>query len=312
MKMKDLLSKKLWRPASINRRFKELKQEVESSKLLTARLLVQNLRQSGLLPRISDAEFRVFSQFGDDGIIQYLINHIQPRYRTFVEFGVENYTEANTKFLLQNDNWSGLVMDGSVESMQGLRKDPIYWRHELTAVGAFIDRDNINDLISNNGFRGEIGLLSVDIDGNDYWVWEHIHCVNPTIVIAEYNAVFGDKDAVSIPYNPKFVRNQAHSSLLYWGCSLGALVHLANLKGYAFVGCNSNGNNSYFIRRDQLGKLQELTTEQGFVDSKFREARDLDGRLSFVSGPDRRKLIADMPVIDVTTGRSVKIADLSK
>ena len=310
MGMKHLLPNKLWRRASVDRRFRELKQDLDSSKLLTARLLIQNMRQQGLLKSLADAEFRVYSQFGDDGIIQYLIHQLQPKVQSFVEFGVESYAEANTRFLLVNNNWRGLVMDGCTDSMQALRKDSIYWRHELTAVGAFIDRDNINQLISDNGFAGEIGLLSVDIDGNDYWVWQRIECIKPTIVIAEYNAVFGYCDAVSVPYSPTFVRGQAHASHLYWGCSLPALIHLANQKGYAFVGCNSNGNNAYFICREHLGAFRELTAVEGFVDSKFRESRDLDGRLTFLTGLERRKVMADMPLVDVVSGRTVRVADL--
>ena len=125
---------------------------------------------------------KVFSQFGDDGIIQYLIQHLQVQPQSFVEFGVENYSEANTRFLLLNDNWRGLVLDGSEDSLEALRSEDIYWRHDLTAVAAFIDRDNINGLLARNGFSGRLGLLSIDIDGNDYWVWERIDCVTPSLV----------------------------------------------------------------------------------------------------------------------------------
>lgn len=311
MKVRDLLPGLLRKSGSSDRRFTEMRRELQDTQLLTARLLIQNIRQQGILPKLADAEFRVFSQFGDDGIIQYLIHHVQPKSHTFVEFGVERYTEANTRFLLVNDNWRGLILDGSESAMRSVREDTIYWRHDLTAVGAFIDRENINDLISKNGFSGKLGILSVDIDGNDYWVWENISCVEPAIVVAEYNSVFGADRAVTVPYNATFVRSAAHHSNLFWGCSLKALVTLANSKNYAFVGCNNNGNNAYFVQRTQLGGLKEITSQEGFVDSQFRESRDRNGHLTFVGGAARRKLISDMPVFDVESGATIKVGELA-
>ena len=162
----------------------ELREQVVDAKLLSARILIRQMRQLGPLSRLADAEFKVFSQFGDDGIIQYLLQQVEipETSRRFIEFGVQDYQESNTRFLMVNDNWRGLIIDGSESNIQKVVSDPLYWRHDLTAVAAFIDRDNINDLFSSNGYSGEIGLLSVDIDGNDYWVWEAIDAVSPRIV----------------------------------------------------------------------------------------------------------------------------------
>lgn len=289
---------------------RSLRKEAQEAKMLAARLLIQQLHHRGLCPRLSDAEFKVFSQFGDDGIIQYLIHVLGVEPRTFVEFGVEDYSEANTRFLLLNDNWRGLILDGSAENMETLRSEDLYWRHELTAVTAFIDRDNINRLLTENGFSGPLGILSVDIDGNDYWVWERIDCVDPTIVIAEYNSVFGPNHAVSVPYDPHFVRSRAHYSHLFWGCSLKALCLLAERKGYAFVGCNSHGNNSYFVKRSALGPLRPLSAEEGFVESRFRESRDPAGKLTYLGGEQRRREIREQEVIDVASGQRVRLQDL--
>jgi hypothetical protein len=287
-----------------------LRKEVHEAKMLAARLLIEQHRQRGRLERLSDAEFKVFSQFGDDGIIQYLTDYLEVTPRTFVEFGVEDYSEANTRFLLLNDNWRGLVLDGSSQSMEALRGEELYWRQDLTAVSAFIDRDNINGLLTEQGFCGPLGILSIDIDGNDYWVWERIDCVSPAIVIAEYNSVFGAEHPVSVPYDPRFVRSQAHYSHLYWGCSLPALCVLAERKGFSLVGCNSHGNNAYFVRRDRMRDLRPLTAAEGFVESRFRESRDEHGRLTFLAGADRRRAIAEMVVVDVVTGRRLQVAEL--
>ncbi len=285
-------------------------QKIDESKILTAKVLIEIMKSRGPLERLSEAEFKVFSQFGDDGIIQYLINNVSISTETFIEFGVENYLESNTRFLLVNNNWSGLVMDHSEQYVKFIRNDEIYWKHELTAVQAFITRDNINEIISQNGFAGEIGLLSIDVDGNDYWIWESIECVSPIIAVLEYNSVFGARHAVTVPYDKMFNRTEAHYSNLYWGASLKALCLLATRKGYGFVGCNSGGNNAYFVRKDKLGLIKTTSVERGYVLSHFRESRDRNGRLTYVTGADRFKVIGDMMVYDVERDMSVPLRDL--
>lgn len=110
----------------------------------------------------------------------------------------------------------------------------------------FVTTENINDLFRGNGVDGDIGLLSIDINGNDYWVWEAIKDVSPRIVMVEYNARFGSHRAVTVPYDPAFGRAKAHHSRIYYGASLAALVLLGSRKGYEFVGCNSTGNDAFW------------------------------------------------------------------
>lgn len=275
--------------------------QLADSKILMAKVLINQIATRGTLPDIRDAEFKVFSQFGEDGILQYLIRQtrISHELHTFVEFGVETYDEANTRFLLINDNWRGLIMDGCDDNIAKVKESPIYWRHAVTAVAAFIDAENINRLIADAGFAGEIGILSVDIDGNDYWVWDRIDVVNPIIVVAEYNSVFGPDLAVTVPYDPNFVRGKAHHTNLYWGCSLRALKSLADKKGYALVGSNNAGNNAFFVRRDRLYDLKELSVDSAYVESRFRESRDASGALTFLSGRARFDAISSLPVHDL-------------
>lgn len=290
-----------------------LPDQLAESKMLTAKVLVNQIATQGTLPDIRDAEFKVFSQFGEDGILQYLIRQTRIPYElnTFVEFGVETYAEANTRFLLANDNWRGLVMDGSEDNIARVKESPIYWRHALTAVAAFIDAENINRLIADAGFAGEIGILSVDIDGNDYWVWDRINVVSPVIVVVEYNSVFGPDLAVTVPYDPTFVRGKAHHTNLYWGCSLRALQLLGDRKGYALVGSNNAGNNAFFVRRDCLHDLKETSAESAYVESRFRESRDAMGSLTFLSGRARFEAISSLPVYDVEKDIVVSLGGLS-
>jgi hypothetical protein len=285
-----------------------LRKSINDTKTLIGKMLInQQPRQCSTL---QEAEFKVFSQFGDDGIIQYLVRKAEIFPNSFIEFGVEDYTESNTRFLLVDKNWKGLVMDGSEEYVQFIKADDIYWRHDLTAVCSFVTAENINSTLEQHGFTGEVGILSVDIDGNDYYVWEAINVANPVLVIVEYNSVFGEKHAITIPYDPHFQRMRAHYSGLYWGASIRALCLLANKKGYAFIGSNSAGNNAYFLRRDRLGEFQSMTAAEGYVESTIRQARDASGRLVFTGGSDRIKVIQDLPVYDVELRVTRKIGEL--
>lgn len=283
----------------INNQQKELNQTL--NKLQESIGRIEN-RQLGNLKStcITDNEFRTFSQWGEDGIIQYLLRNIEISRKIFVEFGVQNYTESNTRFLLINNNWSGLVIDGSSENIAYIKNDPIYWQYNLKAVNSFITKDNINQIFLDNGIQGEIGLLSVDIDGNDYWVWEAINSVNPVIVVSEYNFRFGATRAVTVPYDAGFVRTKAHHSNIYYGASLKALCILANKKGYSFVGCNSAGNNAFFVRNDlKPDSLKELTSEEGYVTAQFRESRDELGNLLYLSLEEEQNLLNSLPLVSI-------------
>jgi len=219
----------------------------------------------------------------------------------FVEFGVENYTESNTRYLLMKDNWAGLVIDGDTKNIDFIKNEDVYWRYNLKADTAFITRENINDLIRRNGISGEIGLLSVDIDGNDYWVWEALDIVSPSIVIVEYNARFGLKRAVTVPYDPSFVRTTAHHSNIYYGASIAALCLLGKRKGYSLVGCNSAGNNAFFVREELRPiNLPKLTPAEGFVRSQFRESRDAGGALAHLSEVQEEAILDKLPLVEVS------------
>jgi hypothetical protein len=271
--------------------------------LLEGKRAAWDVAQLPISAGLKRAGFGVFSQYDEDGIIQFLINHVEIKNQTFVEFGVEHYEESNTRFLLMNDNWQGMVIDGSEENIDYIQNDRVSRRFDLQAQAAFITKDNINDLIRKSGFHEDLGLLSVDIDGNDYWVWEAINAVRARIVVAEYNSVFGH-EPVSILYQADFYRTKAHFSNLYYGCSLSALAHLAAKKGYMLAGSSLRGNNAFFVRKDIAGALPEVSAKDAYVSSPFREGRDAKGRLTYLRGRERRKAIAHLPVVNVVTGQT--------
>jgi hypothetical protein len=278
-----------------------LRKTQQTDLLLLGTLLARQNKQLSHINNLADAEFKVFSQAGDDGIIQYLINKVHIQDKTFIEFGVENYIESNTRFLLKHDNWCGLIIDGSKKATDFIKSDDIYYQHELKVVTSFITAENINELISSQGISGEIGLLSIDIDGNDYWIWKAIDVVQPVIVVIEYNSVLGAERAITVPYEEDFVREQAHHSNLYFGASIQSLCTLGEEKGYAFVGSNSIGNNAYFVKKDRLGSLKGLTAAEGYVLSRFRESRDKKGNLTHLTGSARYECIKGLPVYNVSS-----------
>jgi hypothetical protein len=271
------------------------------------RIWTHLLKQKNDIKSLHETEFKVFSQWGDDGIIQYLVNYLDIENKFFIEFGVEDYLESNTRFLLINDNWSGLVMDGSESNISKIKQSEIYWKQDLIAKYAFITRENINQLISDENIKNNIGLLHIDIDGNDYWIWKALKVVEPIIMILEYNSIFGYERAITIPYNADFIASTAHHSYLYFGASILSLCDLAEEKGYAFVGSNSAGNNAYFVKKEYLKELKPLTAKEGYVESKFRQSRDENGNLNYLRADEILESIKGMPIYNT---RNHRIEDL--
>lgn len=295
------------------KRFSMRKKRTQADSRLEKFLVTQGnvasrlVRACDELHSLADAEFSIFSQWGEDGIIEWLIHHNGDMPERFIEFGIETYQEANTRFLLMNRNWRGLVIDGSASNVATARSDAVSWRHDLTTKAAFITKDNINELISSSGFNGEIGLLSIDIDGNDYWVWDAITCVSPHFIIAEYNSAFGDIWALTIPYNASFNRNRAHHSNLYYGASIVAFSDLATRKGYTLLGSNRAGSNAFFVRNDRASGIVDRIADLRPRPSRFREARDRKGNLIYVRGSARSDVIAHLPVVCVTAQKEAPL-----
>ena len=185
-----------------------------------------------------------------------------------------------------------------------------FWKHDLAAVAAFITAENVNEIITAASFNGEVGLLSIDVDGMDYWIWEAVTACSPVIVIVEYNSVFGSTHAVTVPYDRGFDRHTAHYSHLYAGASLKALEHLGRRKGYSLVGSNSAGNNAFFVKDEYLADIRPLAAADAYVESRFRESRDSRGYLNYLRGEERLREIADLRVFDVTTNEMVTLSHL--
>jgi hypothetical protein len=276
---------------------------------LAGRQACWQLAQRRSITSLADAEFRIFSQWGEDGIIEWLLQQLPVRDETFIEFGVGGYQEANTRFLLTNRNWRGLILDAS-EAIRQVASEQLHWRHDIAWGIEHITRDNIDEIFVKYGFSGEIGLLSVDIDGNDLWVLERISAVSPAILVCEYNAVFGDLLALSVPYDPAFSITKLNNSMLYFGASIAAVRRIAERKGYSFVGTCSNGVNAFFVRDDLVHHLDGKLAQRIAYPALHRCCVDAEGRLATRSGLGRLDLIKGLPVVNLDTGETVPIDSL--
>ena len=262
------------------------------------------------IKNLSCTEFSVFSQWGDDGIINWLTNNLPIKNKIFIEIGTEDYKESNTRFLIMNQNWTGHLIEADIESVEKIKNQSISWKYDLNSHNLLVDKKNINKMISNLNLPKEIGLLSLDIDGIDYWVWEKIKVIEPVIFVCEFNSVLGDKHAISVPYNKNFNRTKFHYSNLAFGASLPAFKYISELKGYKFLGTNSNGVNAYFVKKSHFKHLKRKIKKIVSFKSKTKESRDKNYKKNYLSGFNRIKQIENTTFVEVKSNKKIKIKNI--
>jgi hypothetical protein len=197
--------------------------------------------------RLNRHEYQVFSQNGEDGILAEVFNRIGTTNRTFIEFGVEDGNETNTINLLIK-GWRGAWIEADSEACKAIRGRyaSLIKQGHLRLLCEMITAENIEALLADTAVPEDIDLLSIDIDGNDYWVWKAINRYRPRVVVIEYNATFRPDTEWIMAYDPKAVWDRTS----YYGASLKSLELLGNRKGYALVGCSFIGGNAFFVRHD--------------------------------------------------------------
>ena len=237
---------------------------------------------------------KIYSQNDEDGIILYILKHIGVKTKKFVEVGVENGIECNTTNLLKNFDWSGVQIEGNKKLYNDakiqLKKVLEKKIKNLKLLNIFVTKKNINQILKKYSGK-EIDLLSIDIDGNDFWIWKAINCIKPRLVIIEYNSFFGPNISATIKYNSKFSWDH-YNNKPYYGASLKALEKLGKQKKYSLVGVDKNGVNAFFIRND-LAKninLKSKKTKDIFLDNK-REIRNKEQYMNESKKLLNRKLI---------------------
>jgi hypothetical protein len=217
------------------------------------------LRELEHRPSFRDVGFSLYSQHDEDGILLYAFGLIGASTHRSVEICAGDGIECNTANLLINHRWTGLLVDGDPGNVRRAREyyrarpETRHWPPQT--VAAWVTRENVNEVVRDAGFSGEIDLLSLDVDGVDYWLWEALTAVAPRIVVLEYNHLLGPDVSLSVPYRPDFVAEFTEHGSDYAGASLQAFVRLGRKKGYRFVGANAVGTNAFFAREDVPARL---------------------------------------------------------
>lgn len=209
--------------------------------------------------RITHFHRSVYSQNGEDGILAEIFSRIKTTNKVFVEFGAHGVKNNSTYLLIKN--WSGFWIGGGKKAKAAVSKnfDDVLQKQQLVFKETWIDAENIEDIFDAMHVPTAFDFLSIDIDGNDYWVWKAIKKFSPRVVAIEYNATIPPSDVWIMNYNPHHVWN--HTS--YYGTSLKALEMLGKEKGYSLVGCDFSGCNAFFVRNDQnLSDFQEPFTAE--------------------------------------------------
>jgi hypothetical protein len=235
----------------------------DAASQLQLQLTYRALKESGsALPDLSQVGFKAFSQTDEDGILLYIFSIIGCATKKSVEICAGNGIECNTANLIINHGWHGLLVDGNEalvkEGLEFYKRNPHTYVYPPTFVHSWITRDNVNKVINKNEFEGEIDLLSLDLDGVDYWIWSAINSIEPRVAVVEYQDIIGPDKALTVPYNDSFNAYEYPTSLgmpNFCGASLPAFVKLAETKGYRLAGCNRYGYNAFFIK-NPLGEKE--------------------------------------------------------
>lgn len=284
-----------------------LKKNYKSKKtdILLSKILDRN-NISNEINDINHLEYSVYSQWGDDGIISFLINKLNLTQKPFIEFGVEDYTECNSRLSLEKFNMSGLVIECDKKNFKKINQSELKWKYDLKIANEFITLKNINQIIKSANLGPDLAYLSIDVDGNDYWIWESLdQSIKPDFVVIEFNSIFGQKLDISTIYRENFNRKSEHFSCLLYGASIQALIRLAKSKGYFFLGTNLNGNNSYFVSEQYSQDLKNFNPKINF--SKFKESRDQNNKLSFFEKEKALNLLKNEEVFNFKTNKTSKL-----
>ena len=229
---------------------------------------------SGKKWALADTGFRIFSQFEEDGMLLYIFAALGVQHQCFVDIGAADGINSNCANLAVNFGWHGLFIEGDSRKIdrgrQFYAKHPDTFLYPPKFVQAFVQRENINELIRTAGYSGSVDLLSIDIDGNDYWVWEVLDVIDPRVVIIELQSKLGLRSLVS-PYDKDY-RVSEKEAPHFHGASPAAMTKLAAKKGYRLVGANGYGNNAIYVRNG-LGEdlLPAVTVESIHAHRRHQE-----------------------------------------
>jgi hypothetical protein len=265
---------------------------------------------------LSDADYKVFSQTGEDGIIDYLLYSLNIKVPKFVEIGVGDYRESNTRYIFQKNCSKGLIVDKNKNLKKKVSKIVKLWKGDLTIIETAVTSENILHILNSNSFDNNLDVFSLDVDGIDYWILRVLPEKVSKIIILEYNPIFGPNLEITIPNLNDFDRKKYHYSSLCYGASLQALVKLMNKKKYVFVGSNIACYNAFFVLESEVKKLNlilpDINDLTKYTTSHIRDSRSIDGKLNYLSGKQKLKEIENCKVIDLSNPEKklVKMKDI--
>lgn len=270
----------------------------------------QNKNKYEEITDLTETEVKIFSQNGEDGIINYLVDKLKLNNKNFVEIGVGNYRESNTRFLYNTYHPKGLIID-CIDGMEKKVKPFVnLWKGDLRICNKQINSDNILDTL-NQECDYEIDIFSIDIDSVDYWIIEKLKKNISKIFVAEYNPVFGSEFEVTVPNISGFERNKYHYSNLCYGMSLRALINLMDKKNYYFIGTNLQKINAFFISKDfnkeEFFKNIKIKDLDNYTNSNIRDSRDKNNNLSYLSGDKKFKEIEECRVINLKDNKNTLV-----
>ena len=267
----------------------------------------QNKNRYEEVTDLNEIEVKIFSQNGEDGIIDYLVNSLKLNTKNFVEIGVGSYRESNTRFLYNKYHPKGLIVDFIDDMEKKVKPFVNLWKGDLRICNKQINSENILDTL-NQSCDYEIDIFSIDIDSIDYWIIEKLNKRISKIFVAEYNPVFGSDIEVTVPNISGFERNKYHYSNLCYGMSLRALINLMDKKGYYFIGANLQKINAFFILKDfkkeEFFKNIEIKSLDNYTNSNIRDSRDENYKLSYLSGDKKIKEIEECKVINLKDNKN--------
>jgi len=208
--------------------------------------LDRSIKTGGDPRRLEQYGYKVYSQSDEDGIIDEIFRRIGTTNRTFVEFGVEIGLECNTRYLLEN-GWNGLWIEANPDYVPAIHHHckSYIQTGKLKVIEARVTIDNINNLIADSGIRGEIDFLSIDIDGNDYHVYDAISVIEPRVVCLEHNCNYPPPSEWIMPYDPCY---QWSGNDPCYGASIICMEKLAKKKGMTLVGCGLYSPNGFYVK----------------------------------------------------------------
>ena len=265
--------------------------------------------------KLEQSECKIFSQNGEDGILDYIITMLKIIKPNFIEIGVGTYVEANTRFIYDRFYPKGIIIDVEKSLSSKVFSNINSWKGDLRIIEEKVSTKNINKIISKH-CDFNVDIFSLDIDSIDYWIIDKLKPNISKIFVAEYNPVFGSSLEVTVPNLENFDRSKYHYSHLCYGMSLKALINLMSKKNYYFIGSNSLKNNAFFVSNDfpmnQYFKKLELESLDYYVDSNVRESRDITGNLNYLSGEKKLNEILDCEVVDISgdINKKIKIKDI--